>query len=190
MALKTMSASSDGGKFSAGWHTVSISKAEYGTYEGTDGDKRYLDILFEGYPDNMNLRAYETVNSKTGEEFKVANIFKYANAGIVGVLKDPNGKEVISYDDEASGLKGKEINIYLYKEQKTGNEYSRIYESIAPVAQEGEHLSFTDIQVNGIKGGVEASCKKMVAKTVANGVADTPVEMSIEDVAKEADLPF
>ena len=188
MALKTMSASSDGGKFSAGWHTVSIAKAEYGTYEGKEGDKRYLDIWFEDYPDNMNLRAYETVNSKTGEEFKVANIFKYANAGIAGVLKDPNGKEVISYDDEASGLIGKHINIYMYKEQKTGNEYSRIYENIAPVAQEGEHLSFTETQVKGIQNGVEASCKKMVAKTVANGTDAPPVEMSIEDVAKE--MPF
>ena len=188
MALKTMSASSDGGKFSAGWHTVTICKAEYGTYEGTDGDKRYLDLWFTDYPDNLNLRAYETVNSKTGEEFKVSNIFKFANAGIAGVLKDPNGKEVIQYDDDESGLINAVVNVYFYKEQKTGKEYSRIYENIAPVAQEGEHLSFTETQVNGIKSGVEASCKKMLDKVVANGAAEAPVEMSIEDVAK--DLPF
>ena len=44
------------------------------------------------YPENMNIRVYETFNNTTKEEFKIANLFKHANAGIVGVLKDPNGK--------------------------------------------------------------------------------------------------
>ena len=61
MAIKTMSASSGGSKFSEGWQEVTISKAEYGDWNG----KKYLDLLFTDYPDNMNLRVYEVVNKKT-----------------------------------------------------------------------------------------------------------------------------
>ena len=163
MAIKTMSASTGGSKFEEGWHEAVISKAEYGVYEndvpGTD--KKDLDIWFQDYPDNMNLRVYEVYNKTTNEEFKVANIFKYANAGIVGVLKDPNGKNpLIQFDDEPKGLIGKTVNIYIYKENKTGNNYSRIFDNIAPVMQEGEHLSFKGSDVDSIKSGVEKRVKE------------------------------
>ena len=159
MAIKTMSASTGGSKFEEGWHEVVISKAEYGVYESdvpdTD-DKRYLDVWFEDYPDNMNLRAYEVFNKTTKEEFKVANIFKYANAGIVGVLKDPNGKHpLIQFDDEPKGLVCKTVSILIYKENKTGENYSRIFDSIAPTEQQGEHLSFTSTDVESIKASAE-----------------------------------
>tara|TARA_R100000742_G_C4274216_1_gene94104 strand:+ start:540 stop:1067 length:528 start_codon:yes stop_codon:yes gene_type:complete len=161
MAIKTMSASSGGSKFSEGWHEVSISKAEYGDWNG----KKYLDILFTDYPENLNLRVYETFNKTSNEEFKIANTFKYANAGIVGVLKDPNGKHpLIQYDDDVNGLIGKTVNIYIYKETKTGEGYSRIFDDLAPVEQQGEHLTFTTEQVGGIKAGVEKRVKTMLAK--------------------------
>ena len=174
MAIKTMSASTGGSKFEEGWHEVVISKAEYGVYEndvpGTD--KKYLDIWFQDYPDNMNLRVYEVYNKTTNEEFKVANIFKYANAGIVGVLKDPNGKHpLIQFDDEPKGLIGKTVSIYIYKENKTGNNYSRIFDNIAPIMQEGEHLSFKGSDVDSIKSGVEKRVKGMLEKTAANANA-------------------
>ena len=171
MAIKTMSASTRGSKFEEGWHKVIISKAEYGVYESDipdADDKRYLDIWFEDYPDNMNLRAYEVFNKTTKEEFKVANIFKYANAGIVGVLKDPNGKHpLIQFDDEPKGLIGKTINIYVYKENKSGNNYSRIFDSIAPIVQEGEHLSFKTTDVDSIKSGAEKRGKKILEETAS-----------------------
>ena len=174
MAIKTMSASTGGSKFDEGWHEVVISKAEYGNYESDvpGADKKYVDIWFEDYPDNMNLRAYEVFNKATNEEFKVANIFKYANAGIVGVLKDPNGKHpLIQFDDEAKGLIGKTINIYVYKENKSGNKYSRVFDSIAPIVQEGEHLSFKTTDVDSIKSGAEKRVKNMLeaTKKSANG---------------------
>ena len=179
MAIKTMSASTVGSKFEEGWHKVIISKAEYGVYESdipdTD-DKRYLDMWFEDYPDNMNLRAYEVFNKTTKEEFKVANIFKYANAGIVGVLKDPNGKHpLIQFDDEPKGLIGTTINLYVYKENKSGNNYSRIFDSIAPIEQEGEHLSFKTTDVSSIKSGAEKRVKNMLeaTKKSANGFTET-----------------
>ena len=163
MAIKTMSASTGGGNFSEGWHEVVITKAEYGVYNGNDGtSKRYLDTWFQDYPENMNLRIYETFNKKDNTEFKIANFFKYANAGIVGVLNDPTGKRpLIQYDDEASGLIGKKVNVYLYKETKTGNNYSRLFDDIAPVVQEGEHLSYDSKAVDSIKKGVETRCNKL-----------------------------
>ena len=171
MAIKTMSASSGGSKFEEGWHQVTISKAEYGVYETVTGEeKNYLDLFFEDYPENMNLRVYEMFNKTTNEEFKIASIFRYANAGIVGVLKDPNGKHpLIQFDDEPKGLIGKAINIYVYKENKTGNNYSRIYDSIAPIVQEGEHLSFKQSDVDSIKAGAKKRVEIMLIKTLPVG---------------------
>ena len=161
MAIKTMSASSGGSKFSEGWHEVTISKAEYGDWNG----KKYLDLLFSDYPDNMNLRVYEVINKKTNEEFKLANTFKYANAGIVGVLKDPNGKNpLIQYDDDPKNLVGKAVQIYIYKEQKTGNEWNRVHEFVAPIVQTGDHISFNASEVEGIKKGIVKQVEKITAK--------------------------
>ena len=175
MAIKTMSASSGGGsKFAEGWHEVQISKATYGTYEANDGSKRYLDIWFEDYPDNMNLRVYEAFNKETKHEFAIENIFRYANAGIVSKLEDPTGKNpLLQYDDDEKGLVGKLINIFMYKETKTGEGYSRILNRIAPVAQVGEHLSYTDKDVTGIKASCEKSYKRKLS-------LETPVPNSAD----------
>ena len=163
MAVKTMAVNSGGGKFEDGWHELTITHAKYGVYKQGDNDKRYVTLNFDGYPDNMDLRIYEVVNKKTGEEFKVSNLFKYANAGIMGVLKDPTGKKpVIQYDDEAEGLVGKKVNVLFYKEQKTGNGYTRMFDSIAPVEHEGEHLSYTADQVTAIQSGIEKNLENML----------------------------
>ena len=176
MAIKTMSASSGGGsKFAEGWHEVKVSKASYGTYEANDGDKGYLDILFEDYPDNMNLRVYEAVNKETKHEFAIENIFRYANAGIVSKLEDPTGKNpLLQYDDDEKGLVGRTINIFMYKETKTGEGYSRILNRIAPVAHVGEHLSYTDKDVTGIKASCEKSYKRKLS-------LETPTPNSVDN---------
>ena len=169
MAVKTMAMGGGDGKFNDGWHELAIATAEYGTYKSPNGEKKYLDLTFQGYPENMNLRVYEVTNKQTGEEFKVANLFRYANAGILGVLKDPTGtKPVIQYDDEPSGLIGKKINALFYKEQKSGNEYMRIFDTIAPVEQEGEHLSWNGDQVAKLKMSAEKNLERMTANTVVN----------------------
>ena len=176
MAIKTMSAASGGGgKFSEGWHECTVKKAEYGTYKRNDGtSKQYIDIWFQDYPDNHNLRVYEATNKTTNEEFKLANVFKFANAGIVGVLKDPNGKHpLIQYDDDPKGLVGKVINTFLYKETKTGNNYTRVFDDIAPVIQEGEHLSYTETDVTSIKKGIEDRCSRLNAVTQATEATAT-----------------
>lgn len=176
MAIKTMSASTGGSSFEEGWHEVTISKAEYGVYEAPTGDtKNFIDVWFNDYPDSMNLRVYEVFNKTTKEEFNVANVFKYAVAGVVGVLKDPSGKHpIIQYDDDPSGLVGKTINILLYKDPKNPK-YNRVLDRIAPIAQEGEHLSFTPSDVDSIKNSADKSLKaKLAAIPTPNGVSNEP----------------
>lgn len=191
MAVKTMSANSgSNGKFENGWHELTIAKANYATYKATNGDKRYISLHFEGYPDNMDLRVYEVFNKTTNEEFKLSNLFKYANAGIIGVLQDPTGKKpVIQYDDEASGLIGKKVHVLFYKERKTGKNYTRMFDSIAPVEQKGEHISYTADQVAGIKAGIEKNLTKLLDSNTNNSFATTTME-SETTVAGDAEIPF
>ena len=180
MAIKTMSMSTGNGQYNEGWHTVTISKAEYGTWKSPDGNsKRYIDVWFTDYPDNFNMRVYEVYTKESKEEFKIANLFKNANAGIMSVLKDPTGKRpVIQYDDEASGLVGKTINVYFYKEEgKDGNQYSRAFDDIAPIEQESDHLSWTTEQVAGIKAAVE----KRVAKKLSNSTTYATTTTTSDD---------
>ena len=186
MAVKTMQVSSLSGKFDAGWHEVTISKAEDGTWTSQAGvDKKYIDLYFGEYSENMNVRIFEITNKETGEEFKIANLFRYANAGILGVLKDPTGKKpVIQYDDEAENLIGKRLNVFFYKEQKTGKEYMRIFDNIAPVEQEGEHVSWTGDQVAKMKTNVEKNYERMMTNTTVNTM-DT---ITTTDTA--SDVPF
>tara|TARA_R100001594_G_scaffold97288_2_gene131525 strand:- start:1723 stop:2298 length:576 start_codon:yes stop_codon:yes gene_type:complete len=191
MAVKTMSANSGGdGKFDDGWHELTIASASYGNYKAATGDKRYVSLQFEGYPDNMDLRIYEVTNKTTGEEFKIANLFKYANAGIMGVLNDPTGKKpVIQYDDDAEGLVGKKVHILFYKERKTGKGYTRMFDTIAPVEQEGEHISYTADQVSGIKLSIEKNLEKMLSSQTTSDFATTTVD-SESTVAGDATIPF
>ena len=79
-------------------------------------------------------------------------------------MKDPNGKNpLIQYDDDPKNLVGKTIQVYVYKEQKTGNEYSRVFDTVAPVTQEGEHLSYTPEQVTNIKNSIFKQVEKKIA---------------------------
>ena len=159
MALKTMAMNTTTGQFDDGWHELTIATAKAGSYN----DKGYLDITFEGYPDNLNARVYEAINGTTGEEFKIANLFKYANAGIAGVLQDPSGKNpIIQYDDDPKGLEGKKVNVLFYKEVKTGKGYTRVFADLAPVEQEGEHISYTADQVEGIKRSIGKRLESML----------------------------
>jgi len=153
MAIRTMTTGSgSSADFSTGWKELVINKAAYGDYNG----KRYLDIWFEDYPDNFNCRVYEAVNRKTKEEFRISNWFRFSHAGIQEVLDDGTGKPIITYDDDASLLAGMPLNIYFYKE----DEYTRMWREPAPIAGEGEHLTFTDKDVNYWKRNAENGLKR------------------------------
>ena len=177
MAIKTMSHSTGDGTWSKGWHELTIDKAEYGDWNG----KKFLDVWFEGYPKNFNLRIYEAINKETHEEFALAKFFKLANAGIIDKIKSPSGKEAIQYDDDEKGLMGKLINAYFYKD----GEYTRISDRIAPVAQEGKVLSYTVNDVLFWKGVTEKHEKKREEKNTP-AVADTTAEGSDAN----EDIPF
>lgn len=163
MAIKTMSHSTGNGTWSEGWHELTIDAAEYGDWNG----KRFLDVNFEGYPRNFNLRIYEAVNKETHEEFALAKFFKLSNTGIIDKIKSPNGKEAIQYDDDEKGLIGQKVNALFYKD----GEYTKISNRIAPVAQEGKILSYSIDDVNFWKGVSEKHEETRAKKTPA--VADT-----------------
>ena len=175
MAIKTMSHSSGSGTWAEGWHKLTIEKAKYGEWNG----KQFLDVWFDGYPENFNLRIYEAANKETHEEFAVARFFKLANAGIIDKIKSPSGKEAIQYDDDPSVLIGKEINGLFYKE----GEYTRISDRIAPVVNTGEVLSYDEDSVNFWKGVAEKHQKERTKKTSVT--TDTPPNNTAS-----ADIPF
>ena len=174
MAIKTMTHNSGGGTWSEGWHQLTIEAAEYGDWNGT----KFIELWFEGYPKTFKLRVYEAHNKETHEEFALAKLFKLANAGIIDKVKSPSGKEAIQYDDEASGLVGKQINGYFYKD----GEYVRVSDRIAPVVQQGNILSYTEDDVHFWKGVTEkyVASKKLNAPAVADTMSN----------GSEANVPF
>jgi len=180
MAVKTM-AKNTGGLYAEGWHELTISKATDGTWN----DKRIIDLNFEGYNDSMQHRVFETHNKTSGEEFKIANLFRYACAGILGVLKDPTGKNpVIQYDDEATHLVGTRVNALFIKKHNptTDKDYVEIYD-LVPVVQKTEHLTYTEDDVSHLKAKVE---RRQSAKTTVgtNGVNTVTPDTTT------ADIPF
>ena len=64
-----------------------------------------------------------------------------------------------------------------------------MFDNIAPVVQEGEHLSYTEEQVSGIKNSLEKSLHKMLDSTVNNNYATTTME-SETSTAGNVDITF
>ena len=190
MAVKTMPMSTGTGQYNAGWHEVTIRHATADVWTNPKGEaRRYIDLLFEGYPDNMNLRIYEAKNSETGEEFKLVNVFRYAMSGIIDKLDDPTGKKpILQYDDDVANLVGKHINVFIFKNQKGYNEF---FDTIAPIEQEGKHYSFTADKVSALKASAEKNFARsnksnhLTNGTVTNGTTTTN-NTSNEDL----EIPF
>ena len=181
MAVKTMVKNTGSGQYTEGWHELTISKATDGNWN----DKRVIDLNFEDYNEHMKHRIFETHNGTSGEEFKIANLFRYACAGILGVLKDPTGKNpVIQYDDEVINLVGTRVNALFIKKHNptTDKDYVEIYDLI-PVVQKTEHLTYTEDDVSRLKVKV---AKRQSTKTVpsTNGVE------TVTPNAATADIPF
>ena len=188
MAVKTMAKNTGTGQYNAGWHEVTIRHATSDVWTNPKGEvRRYIDLLFDGYPDNMNLRIYEAKNSETGEEFKLVNLFRYAMAGIIDVLNDPTGKKpILQYDDDVVNLVGRHINVLVYKNK---DNYSDFFDTVAPVEQEGEHYSFTADQVTGLKASAEKGlARSSKSNHVTNGTVlqGTPITSNTSN----EDVPF
>ena len=189
MAVKTMKKNMGTGQFTAGWHELTIKTATDGKWTDTKGvEKRTIDLTFEDYPEGMSHRVFEVHNTKTEEEFNIANLFRYACAGIISVLNDPTGKDpVIQYDDEVANLVGTRVNAFFYKQKSTTDdkEYSKVFD-LAPVVQETEHITWKLDAVDRLKHSVE---KRYTKKNTANsGDLGT---VSVETVTTStSDIPF
>ena len=170
---RTLTLPKGGGLFTEGWHTVKISKAKYGTWQ----DTKYIDVWFDGYSENFNMRMYEKIG-KDGEEFAIGNLFRFANAGITDALESADGETVIKMNDEAEELTGKTVNIYLYKDGK----YSKVLNQVAPVPFKNVVEEFTDKDVTYFKGRAES----FFSKWVEPKIQDEPHEK--ETVTD--DIPF
>ena len=123
--MRTVTVNQEKGLISNGWHKVNISHAEYGTWT----DKNYFDIWFEGFPDWLNLRVWETFNKETSEEFAIGNLFRFANAGIQKVVDGSGYAKTVRIDDNPTLLIGCTLQILVYTD-KSG--YLRICNRFAP----------------------------------------------------------
>lgn len=122
--MRELEVRSNGYNLQEGWQIAAISYAEFGQWNVV----KYIDVYFEGLPETLNLRIYETVNSQTGKEFAIGNLFRFANAGIVEVQTNGDSKHV-RINDDPTVLSGKKLNIFLYRE---GSRYFRILSRVAP----------------------------------------------------------
>ena len=144
--MRTLTVRKSGTNFSLGWHRLNISDAKYGTYN----DMKFLDIWFDGYPENFTMRVYEK-RGKNGEEFAIGQIFRFANAGITEALEGPDNNVVVKIDDNASNLKGSHLNVYFHKD----GDYVRALKQVAPTVFHNTAEEFTEDDVEYWKGRAE-----------------------------------
>ena len=144
-----------------GWKTVTINSAKYGDYNGN----KYIDINFENYPENLRLRVYESVNKTTQEEWRIGQLFRFANAGISGGLDGANGSVIMKIDDDANNLRGKQLNVYFYKK----GQYTEVYRDIAPTVFKNDVEEFRENDVEYWKGRGENNYKQYVKPDTDDG---------------------
>ena len=160
------------GQWTQGWHTVTINKAEYGTFN----ESKYIDVWFNDYPENFNMRVYAKLG-KDGEEFAIGNLFRFANAGITDALESATGETVIKMNDEAEELIGKTINVYFYKDGK----FSRVLGQVAPVPFKNVVDEFTEKDVTYFKGKAESFFSKWI---------EPKLTTEEETTTETSDIPF
>ena len=144
--MRTLTIKQGGSNWATGWHTLTVSKAKYGTYN----ESKFLELGFADYPDNFTLRIYAKVG-KDGEEFVIVNVYRFANAGIQEVLEGTGGDKVVKLDDSAEQMIGKKLNIFFYKD----GEYTRAYSSVAPTVFSNSIDSFSEEDVTFWKNKAE-----------------------------------
>ena len=165
-----------GTNYSIGWHTLTISNAKYGDYEGN----KFLDVWFEGYSENFTMRVYEKIG-KDGEEFAIGQVFRFANAGIADGLDGPDGNVVVKIDDEASNLKDHELNVFFHKD----GEYTRALKQCAPTEFKNVIEEFHENDVEYWKGRAETYFTDYVQNKDNGTVTSTN-----NSTAETADIPF
>jgi hypothetical protein len=168
--MRTITIGEVGSNYEAGWHELTIRTAKYGKHD----ESPYIDVWFEDYPDNFNMRTWAKT-SDNGEEWCVARLFRFANAGIVEAL-DEGGQKRATLNDDAEQLIGKKINILFFKElnETDGKEYGRAYLVPAPTVFTNVVETFTEANVASLKKAAVDNWRKMGKGTlpehVLNGV--------------------
>ena len=64
-----------------------------------------------------------------------------------------------------------------------------MFDTVAPVEQEGEHISYTADQVSGIQASIEKNLDKMLSKTV-NGTEFVTATVETTSTTTEDNIPF
>ena len=187
--MRTLTIKQGGSSWATGWHTLTVSTAKYGTYN----DSKFLEIGFSDYPDNFTVRIYAKKDPKSGEEFVIGNVFRFANAGITEVLESTGGDKVVKLDDSAEQMLDKKLNIFFYKD----GDYTRAYSSVAPTVFENGIDTFTESDVEFWKGKAETRFRNYTpgnGTVSTNGTTDTlPLSVQggiAEEVKATEDIPF
>jgi len=176
--MRTLTVKQGGSLWSTGWHTLTVTTAKYGDYNGS----KFLELGFKDYPDNFTLRIYAKIG-RDGEEFAIGNVFRFANAGITEVLEGTGGDKVVKLDDSTEQIVDKQLNVFFYKD----GEYTRAYSSVAPTEFSNAMDTFTDNDVAYWKKKAET---RFTNYTPGNGTATTVHVPTAEVKEETADLPF
>jgi hypothetical protein len=178
--MRTMTIKSGGGnnQYSKGWHELTISKAKYNEWNGT----KCIDIYFNDYPDNFNMRVYAK-EGKNGEEFAIGQVYRFANAGISSALEGQDGTKVVKMDDSEEALAGKKVNVYFYKDGK----YSRALSKVAPTEFQNAAETFTADDVDYWKGKALSFFEEYI-KPKLNKESEDVLDTS--ESSESDDIPF
>ena len=174
MAVLTVKKNVEFADYTPGWKVVVIEAAKRGAYDqGTAGGKKYLDLFFEGYPENIKLRVHQKFNKTTNEEFNIANAFRYANAGI----KDASESETemrVEIDITPENIIGKKLNVYFYKK---ANGYTEVSDNVAP-GEPFENIveTFDESRIENFKKYTFENRIKPYVSTISSDGWDSPSE--------------
>ena len=169
-----------GVNYGTGWHTLTISNAKYGDFEGN----KFLDVWFDGYSENFTMRVYEKKGSD-GEEFAIGQVFRFANAGITDGLDGPDGNTVVKIDDDTKHLVGKELNVFFHKD----GEYTRALKQCAPTEFKNIIEEFNPSDVEYWQGRAEKYFTDYVLNR-ENGVTAPTSNGTTTDAHETAEIPF
>ena len=177
--MRTLTIKPGGGnnQYSTGWKELIISKAKYGEWN----DSKCIDIYFNDYPDNFNMRVYAK-EGKNGEEFAIGQVYRFANAGISSALEGQDGTKIVKMDDSEEALTGKKVNVYFYKDGK----YSRPLGKIAPTEFQNVVEQFSQDDVEYWKEKAEAYFTKYIEPKLK----EKSEEVNTSDSSENDDMPF
>ena len=176
MTMRTLTVrKGSGNQYVTGWHTLAISNAKYGDYEGN----KFLDVWFDGYSEHFTMRVYEKIG-KDGEEFAIGQVFRFADAGITDGLDGPDGNMVVKIDDDTGHLVDKQLNVYFHKD----GEYTRALKQCAPTEFKNIIEEFTEDDVAYWKTRAE----KYYTDYVHNSSNGTTINTTTDTTT--ADIPF